>query len=65
MKVPVIGGVRDGDDIVIPRSALPNHYGATLRNQEQTTDYVLRQSADTQAMVAEGLKWPLLTGAAA
>jgi len=65
MKVPVIGGVLDGDNANIPGSALPNHYEVRLRNKEQTTNYVLRQSSAEQALVAEGLKWPLLDGAAA
>lgn len=65
MRASLIGGVRDGEFVTLPRGAAPGVYKERQQNKGQTTDYVLRESGRSHAMVAEGMKWPILEGAAA
>ncbi len=62
---PVIGGVMDGDHVSLPKGAEAG-YTARLVNDEQSTDYTLREDSFAgRAMVADGHKWPLLAAAGA
>ena len=64
-SVPIVGGVLDGDRVSVPKGAEAG-YTAVLNNSIQTTEYELRDGHDdSQAMVAKGMKWPLLEAAGA
>lgn len=59
MRTPVIGGVRDGLALELPRGAEVDQFTMLLTNKEQTTTYFLRKSGKDHALVAAGMKWPI------
>lgn len=65
MKVPVIGGVKDGATRTIPRGAEPGVYQEVLESKEQSTTYTLRKDNLVWALVADGMRWPILEAASA
>ena len=67
-STPVFGGVQDGGTTIVPNGAQVNSYTKVLRGEgkghDATTEYVLRESGKSRAMVAKGLKWPILEAVA-